>query len=290
MLSYEVQEAGTGANLDVTDFEVTVTFDAPYDSYNYSYTTSAWADGQLPYAAPPSYYRASTSIIAAGPVVETSTSLDFSNDRYWQMRAENPTGPFMDYTFEIVSADATVADDAGSDPRSPIPAFIRAYTFPILCCAGGGGILSIAVVVLLGISAWKKRTTTPTRINPAGAVPPVSPSQRGIPDVELSTDTTPTILARPAKHQIPSVPLPVQNTGRQLAPVEQPAMINPGKWQCACGRMNAGQFCPACGREKPAPVAVQKSAPAQPIVCKQCGGVLSIGVRFCRNCGTEVMR
>ena len=196
----------------------------------------------------------------------------------------------MDYTFEIVSADATVADDAGSDPRSPIPAFIRAYTFPILCCAGGGGILSIAVVVLLGISAWKKRTTTPTRINPAGAVPPVSPSQRGIPDVELSTDTTPTILARPAKHQIPSVPLPVQNTGRQLAPVEQPAMINPGKWQCACGRMNAGQFCPACGREKPAPVAVQKSAPAQPIVCKQCGGVLSIGVRFCRNCGTEVMR
>ena len=57
ILSYEVQEAGTGANLDVNDFEATVTFHAPYDSYNYSYTTSAWADGQLPYAAPPSYYR-----------------------------------------------------------------------------------------------------------------------------------------------------------------------------------------------------------------------------------------
>lgn len=116
---------------------------------------------------------------------------------------------------------------------------------------------------------------------------PVPPSPPNIPDGELSPDATPTILARPARRQTPPVPQPSENSTRKLAPGEQPAMINPQIWQCACGSKNAEQFCPKCGSENPASVAVQKSAPAQPTVCRQCGGVLSIGAKFCRNCGTE---
>jgi len=120
-----------------------------------------------------------------------------------------------------------------------------------------------------------------------GPASPIAVPQPNVIDAKLSTDATPTILARPAKRQIPAAPLPVQNSGRQPAPVEQPVIIKPIVWQCACGRKNTGQFCPTCGKEKPTAAAVQKSAAAQPTVCRQCGGVLSKGARFCRNCGTE---
>lgn len=131
--------------------------------------------------------------------------------------------------------------------------------------------------------------------NPPAADPPppvqglpVPPAPPNIPDVERSPDSTPTILAKPAKRQTPPAPLPSENAGRKPAPAEQPAMINPETWQCACGSKNTGQFCTKCGSEKLATFVEQKSAPAQPTVCRQCGGVLSIGARFCRNCGIEV--
>ena len=116
---------------------------------------------------------------------------------------------------------------------------------------------------------------------------PASLAQSNVTDAEVSPDAPPTILARPAKHQTPAVPLPSESSGKKPVPDEQPAMINPKIWQCACGSKNAGQFCPKCGSEKPTQVVIQKSAPAQPTVCSQCGGVLSTGARFCRNCGTK---
>lgn len=139
---------------------------------------------------------------------------------------------------------------------------------------------------LQGIQVEKPPQSEPaeSQTAPASPVPLPQPNDT---DAEVSAEATPTILARPAKHPTPAVPLPVQNSGRKPAPGEQPATINPQIWQCACGSQNAGQFCPKCGSEKPAPVVVQKSATAQPTVCRQCGGVLSIGARFCRNCGTE---
>jgi hypothetical protein len=112
---------------------------------------------------------------------------------------------------------------------------------------------------------------------------PVLPSSPNKPDVEA----TPKIPAKPAKLQIPPAPLPSIKAERNPAPAEQPVVFDPKIWKCACGSKNTGQFCPRCGSEKPAPVVEQKSAPAQPSYCKQCGKVLSIGARFCRNCGTE---
>ena len=146
------------------------------------------------------------------------------------------------------------------------------------------------------LDAFYQKLNNSRQPNPPAAAPippppaqglPVLPSSPNIPDVELSLDATPTILAKPFKLQTPPVPLPSENSGRKLTPSEQPAMINPEVWQCTCGSKNAGQFCPKCGSEKPAPVVAQKSAPAQPTYCRQCGGVLSIGARYCRNCGTE---
>jgi ribosomal protein L40E len=116
---------------------------------------------------------------------------------------------------------------------------------------------------------------------------PAPPAPANLPEVELFPNAAPTILTRPIKLPIPPVPLPSENSSRKSAPDEQPVVINPEIWQCACGSKNAERFCRNCGREKPAPVAVQKSAPAQSTFCRQCGEALSIGARFCRNCGIE---
>ncbi len=117
---------------------------------------------------------------------------------------------------------------------------------------------------------------------------PVLPPSPNPPEAAPSPDTNSTILAKPSRRQIPSAPLPSENSARKPAPDEQPAMIHPKTWKCSCGSKNTGPFCPKCGSKKPAPVVKKRSTPAQPTVCKQCGGVLSIGARFCRNCGAEV--
>lgn len=108
-------------------------------------------------------------------------------------------------------------------------------------------------------------------------------SQPEVTDVELSPDAAPTILARPARQSS-------ENAERNPVSVKQPTIIKPTGWQCVCGSNNAGQFCPKCGREKPAPVVAQKNAPVQPAFCKQCGGTISPGSRFCRNCGAELIK
>jgi hypothetical protein len=139
---------------------------------------------------------------------------------------------------------------------------------------------------LQGIQVEKLSQPEPPESQPAPASP-VHLARSNVTDAELSLDVPPTILARPTKHQNASMPLPSENSRRKPAPGEPPAMINPEIWQCACGSKNAEQFCPKCGSEAPVSVAVKKSAPVQPMVCGQCGGALSIGARFCRNCGIE---
>lgn len=118
-------------------------------------------------------------------------------------------------------------------------------------------------------------------------VSPVPLPQPNVTDVELSPDATPTILSSQTMPQKPPVlPLP-HISGNDLSPSEQPGIESLNQWQCSCGSKNAGQFCPKCGSEKPTPVVVQKSTPVQPTFCWKCGGVLSIGARFCRYCGAE---
>lgn len=86
----------------------------------------------------------------------------------------------------------------------------------------------------------------------------------------------------------PVQPLLSENAMSKPAPVQRRVVIDPKTWKCACGSLNTGQFCPKCDSEKPDPVDEQKRAPDQPAFCRQCGKVLSKGVRFCRYCGTEV--
>ncbi len=116
----------------------------------------------------------------------------------------------------------------------------------------------------------------------------VSPSAPKILGVEPSVDATPSILDKPSKRQTPPVPLPSENVERETAPGEQPVVNQPETWKCACGNTNTGEFCPKCGTKKSVPVVEQKNTPIQPAFCRHCGGVLSAGARFCRNCGTKV--
>lgn len=127
------------------------------------------------------------------------------------------------------------------------------------------------------------------------ATPPTPQPVQTLPVLPLPTapvisdlERTPEIPVNPAKPQTPPAPLLSKNAMSKPAPVQRPVVIDPKTWKCACGSLNTGQFCPKCGSKKPAPVVEQMSAPVQPAFCRQCGKVLSIGARFCRNCGTEV--
>lgn len=129
---------------------------------------------------------------------------------------------------------------------------------------------------------------------PAAAAPLPSPVQT-LPVLPLPTapvisdlERTPKIPVNPAKPQAPTAPLLSENAMSKPAPVQRPVVIDPKTWKCACGSLNTGQFCPKCGSEKPDPVDEQKGQPAQPAFCRHCGGALSVGTRFCRNCGTKV--
>lgn len=118
-------------------------------------------------------------------------------------------------------------------------------------------------------------------------VSPVPLPQPNLTDAKLSTEDTPTILASSARQQNKSMSPLSEISDKKPALSDQPAISKPDVWQCVCGNKNAGPVCLKCGKEKPASPAVEKSVPAQPTVCRHCGGVLSIGARFCRICGQE---
>lgn len=117
---------------------------------------------------------------------------------------------------------------------------------------------------------------------------PVSPPPPDIPNAELPPSIPPTVLSGLPVPQASPAPLPTRFSDKELMSSEQSVSINPEVWQCACGRKNAGRFCPKCGNEKPASAAVLNGAPKQSAFCRQCGTELSSDTRFCRICGTEV--
>jgi len=61
--------------------------------------------------------------------------------------------------------------------------------------------------------------------------------------------------------------------GAAAAPAAQPAA---GSWTCACGTVNTGKFCSACGKPKPAG-----------LTCPSCGAALDAAnpPKFCPECG-----
>ncbi|MBW6473454.1 MAG: hypothetical protein K0B14_10045 [Anaerolineaceae bacterium] len=107
------------------------------------------------------------------------------------------------------------------------------------------------------------------------------------PEAELSTDSAPTVLAKSARQKNTSVPLPTEITDKKPGLTQQRTKTQPDVWQCTCGNTNVGPVCLKCGKGKPASASVEKSALAQKIVCRKCGGELSKGAKFCRHCGQE---
>lgn len=66
---------------------------------------------------------------------------------------------------------------------------------------------------------------------------------------------------------------------RQAAQAQSPAAS--GSWQCACGSVNSGNFCPNCGAKKP----------SGSCRCNKCGWSPAAGQsvpRFCPNCGDPI--
>lgn len=57
-------------------------------------------------------------------------------------------------------------------------------------------------------------------------------------------------------------------------------------WQCSCGAMNTGKFCPNCGSPRP-----QQNMGQRSVQCDKCGWRLNPGEqipRFCPNCGDPI--
>ncbi len=65
---------------------------------------------------------------------------------------------------------------------------------------------------------------------------------------------------------------------QQPAPAPAPAAQQNG-WQCSCGAVATGNFCPQCGSKKPEP------KPAGGWTCPTCGAVAT--GKFCPECGTK---
>ena len=67
---------------------------------------------------------------------------------------------------------------------------------------------------------------------------------------------------------------------KQPEPTPTPAPVDDGSWDCACGSHNTGKFCPECGTKKP-------EAPVEP-QCASCGyKPEGTTPKFCPECGTK---
>ena len=64
------------------------------------------------------------------------------------------------------------------------------------------------------------------------------------------------------------------NAAKAAAQTEAP---NPNAWTCECGSVNDGNFCPKCGKPKPAAR-----------FCPQCGKEVDADAKFCPYCGVQL--
>jgi len=141
------------------------------------------------------------------------------------------------------------------------------------------------------ISAFLKNMQNVESVQPdtQASTPTPAPIQTGNPDVTLSSNDAPTILAKSTKQKNASGIPPTEISNKQPLPTEQPTQSQPDLWQCTCGNTNIGPVCLKCGKEKPATSPVEDSEEPQPTICKVCGKEISIGAKFCRYCGSEVV-
>lgn len=207
-ISYDAQDAATGAAADVVDFLVTVEFEPPYEGYNYHYYTRARPDGQIAYSGPPPYYQATTSIEAAGPGVSAGQPLVFTNTEYWQMRDQQPSGPLMEHTFDVQMPEASDSGDSGSGESGStepldgtgssdefeggapavVPSASDDLLLPLIGCGGLGILVVLGAVVVIGARSRKKRKDPPPVASraPAPRPAPVQAPQKAAPAVSCT--------------------------------------------------------------------------------------------------------
>lgn len=104
-----------------------------------------------------------------------------------------------------------------------------------------------------------------------------------------NSDSAPTILANSTRQKNTSMIPPTETSDKRPLPTEQPTQTQPDVWQCTCGNTNIGPVCLKCGKEKPVTSSAKESNAVQSTVCKVCGKEISIGAKFCRHCGSEVV-
>ncbi|MCJ7695810.1 MAG: FecR domain-containing protein [Anaerolineaceae bacterium] len=129
-------------------------------------------------------------------------------------------------------------------PRSSSPTWIIIGVITGLLCFG-----LIVVILLAGLAGFiakkKKKKTSIDRAFQSDAI-----KSQMVPILPTSHVVSP----KPPELN------PQTLSGNELTPSEQPNLNDLNQWQCACGRKNAGLFCPKCGLEKPTSTDVQKDA------------------------------
>jgi len=81
---------------------VAITFDPPYDYFNYQYKIGNVRSGQLVYfTMPPEGYPAKANITATAPRYLASKPLWIKNEFYWKSLAEAKGEYFLEHTFEL---------------------------------------------------------------------------------------------------------------------------------------------------------------------------------------------
>ena len=184
-IGYQVRDAATGAAADVTSFLVTVEFEPPYEGYTYSYITRAWSADRLQYSGPPRHYRATTIIAAAAAGVNDRTPLRFSNEEYWNLRDQQPSGPLLEHTFEVDVSAVAGGQEAGLgdgvDVEPPVSGAVNPgsdddLVLGLVACGVVAGLVVLGAVLLLRARSRKaRRAAAPGPGRAAG--PGVAPAQ-----------------------------------------------------------------------------------------------------------------
>lgn len=78
---------------------------------------------------------------------------------------------------------------------------------------------------------------------------------------------------------VPQQSAPQQSVPQQSIPQQSIPQPTANQWQCACGAMVSGNFCPECGCKKPEPPAIEGWQ------CATCGAICK--GKFCSQCGAK---
>ncbi|RJP53704.1 MAG: hypothetical protein C4583_04015 [Anaerolineaceae bacterium] len=134
-----------GRTVPVEHFTVDVKFDAPYQSYNYSYDVPANLTGSERFylVMPPSSYASTATITPGGDDISSSTSTFIKGSDYWN-RIPNPNDlPLGEFTFTVQPATESILPSSLS--------LVAVSGVLGACCLG------VSFLILIGGVVMKKK-------------------------------------------------------------------------------------------------------------------------------------